>query len=185
MAARGDGLKAEELFEILVSENSDMLWAYLRSAVFDRQAGEDIYQETLVVAWRRLADYDRDRPFGAWLRGIAGKLVLAYIRKHGRRSVALCDDAALEALAEKFGESEEASPANTWDERFDALNDCIGRLADQDREIVHQHYQKDHDCKSISGHVGLSVEAVKKRLQRARAALMRCIEDKIGAPTGE
>jgi len=153
-----------------------MLWAYLRGAVFDRQASEDIYQETLVVAWRRLDDFDRERPFGAWLRGIAGKLVLAYIRKHGRRNVALCDDSALEALSQKFGDAEEATPTNSWDERLDSLAECMGRLADQDREIVDQHYQREEDCRTIAKRVGLSVEAVKKRLQRARASLALCME---------
>lgn len=32
---------------------------------------EDIVQEVFVAAWRRLADYDRARPFRAWLFAIA------------------------------------------------------------------------------------------------------------------
>jgi len=32
---------------------------------------EDIVQEVFVAAWRRLADYDRQRPFRAWLFAIA------------------------------------------------------------------------------------------------------------------
>ncbi|NQE61437.1 sigma-70 family RNA polymerase sigma factor [Caulobacter sp. RHG1] len=32
---------------------------------------EDVVQEVFLSAWRRLADYDRQRPFRAWLFGIA------------------------------------------------------------------------------------------------------------------
>ena len=30
----------------------------------------DLFQETMVVAWRRLDDFDHTRPFGPWLRGL-------------------------------------------------------------------------------------------------------------------
>jgi len=37
----------------------------------DQTAADDIWQETMLVAWRRFDDDDTTRPFGAWLRGIA------------------------------------------------------------------------------------------------------------------
>lgn len=168
-------MKARDVFEILVREHSDMLWAYLRSTVFDSVAAEDLYQETLVVAWRRLDDYDKSRPFGAWVRGIAGKLVLAHIRKTGRRGMALCDGETLDALAEKFSQLEEP-PATEWNDRLDALKQCMEKLPGEDQKIVARHYNGEEDCKVIAGSMGMNTETVKKRLQRARAALADCIE---------
>ena len=71
----------KSVFEILIRENTDMLLAYLRSAVRDEHAIDDLYQEIFLTAWKRLEDYDRQRPFGPWLRGIASRVVLAYYRK--------------------------------------------------------------------------------------------------------
>ena len=74
-------LKARKAFEILARENSRMLIVYLRSLVQDEAAIDDLFQETMVVAWRRLDECDLDRPFGPWLRGIASRLVMAHYRK--------------------------------------------------------------------------------------------------------
>lgn len=167
-------VQAKEVFEILMRENSDMLWAYLRACVFDTGAAEDIYQEAMIVAWRRLGDYDRSRPFGAWLRGIAARLVLAYFRKHSRRAVVLADADALDALAERFA-ALESRPADTWDERLDALRKCMERLNPQEQDILKRYYFQEQDCIEISQHCGSGIEAVKKRLQRSRAALAQCI----------
>ena len=65
---------ARKLFETLVREHADMLTVYLRSALGDTSDVDDLFQETMVVAWRRLDDFDQTRPFGPWLRGIARNL---------------------------------------------------------------------------------------------------------------
>ncbi len=58
-------------FEILMRENSRMLLSYLNCVVQDVASVDDLFQETMVVAWRRLGDCDLSVPFGPWLRGIA------------------------------------------------------------------------------------------------------------------
>ena len=54
-----------------------MLTVFLRSRVNDEAAVDDLFQETMLVAWKRLDDCDLSRPFGPWLRGIAHRLVMA------------------------------------------------------------------------------------------------------------
>jgi RNA polymerase sigma-70 factor (ECF subfamily) len=151
-----------------------MLYAYLRSVVFDPHAAEDLYQEALLVAWNRLDDYDRERPFGAWLRGIARNLVLAYCRKHERAKLVAFNDDVMEGVAAKFDELEAAHPGD-WDVKLEALRVCLAALGSRDREVVSSHYRDELDCGAIAAQTGLGVEVVKKRLQRARAALAECI----------
>ena len=64
---------AKHVFSILVNENAGMLMSYLKSLVWKHDAAEDIFQETMLVAWRKIDQCDLDRPFGPWLRGIATK----------------------------------------------------------------------------------------------------------------
>jgi len=168
-------VEARDVFEILAKEHEQMLYAYLRSVIYDPHAAEDLYQEALLVAWNRLPDYDKERPFGAWLRGIARNLVLAHCRKHGRNRVLAFNDELLDGVAAKFDDLEADLPGD-WDVKLEALRQCMGSLGPQDREVVTRHYQSDEDCQTISSGTGLGVEVVKKRLQRARAALADCIQ---------
>ena len=72
---------AKKLFEALVREHADMLLVYLRSALGNVPDVDDLFQETMVIAWRRLDDFDETRPVGPWLRGIARKLLQSHYRK--------------------------------------------------------------------------------------------------------
>ena len=42
-----------------------------RAGLDDPSAVDDLFQETMLIAWQKITAYDRLRPFGAWLRGIA------------------------------------------------------------------------------------------------------------------
>lgn len=41
-----------------------MVLAMLRSMVYDKNAVDDLFQETMITAWRTLDRYDEERPFG-------------------------------------------------------------------------------------------------------------------------
>src|SRR4051812_36414612 len=89
---------AKQIFEILARDHADMLWGYLASVVRDRSAAEELFQETLITAWKSLDRYDTSRPFGPWLRGIAGRLFLARRRKLAGDLLQIIDAKELEAL---------------------------------------------------------------------------------------
>lgn len=172
-------MDGKEVFEILAREHADMLWAYLRSVVFDPHAAEDLFQDAMLVAWRRLPEYDQKRPFGAWLRGIGRVLVMEYIRKAGNRRVALADPEALEALSSRFSDLEDGLPGE-WEIKVEALRKCMQGLAETDRRILNLHYHADQNCGEIGESLELGAEAVKKRLQRARASLAECVQRRAG-----
>ncbi len=44
--------KAKLAFEIIARENSRMLTAYLRTLVDDESVVDDLFQESMLVAWR-------------------------------------------------------------------------------------------------------------------------------------
>ena len=71
MKAEGTNSKSTQVFEVLVREYDQMLMAYIRCLIRDPGLVEDVFQETLITAWRRFEDFDSTRTLGAWLRGIA------------------------------------------------------------------------------------------------------------------
>ena len=54
MSSRNIKNEAHTIFEILVRENEAMLMTYLRAAVRNQAVVEDLFQETMLVAWRIL-----------------------------------------------------------------------------------------------------------------------------------
>lgn len=151
-----------------------MLTAYLRSLVHDPAVVDDLFQEAMLTAWRRLADYDRQRPFGPWLRGIATRLVLQHRRKAATRGVFNCDPAVLAALEQNFDELSR-QPGDTFRDRADRLVDCLKRLPARLRETIELVYARDLMLRQIAESLDTTEEAVKKRVQRGRQLLAECI----------
>lgn len=173
-------MDAVSLFEILAREHAPMLTAYLRSMVHDPAAADDLFQETMLTAWRTLHRYNREQPFGPWLRGIAAKLVLADRRRQVRSPV-LCDEEMIRHFDHRF-QSIETFPGDTLDEKLSALRQCIESLPQHYREVVQLHYRLELPNKAAAERLNINLETLKKRLQRARAKLLACLTGKM-APT--
>ena len=174
--APGPGPDAADVFAILVREHGERLLAYLRASV-PSSAVDDLFQDAVTVAWRRLPDYDRTRPFGAWLRGIARNLVLDHRSRMYRERPT--DDAILDAI-ERRAEQEDGGDREEFRGKLTRLDECVSRLPDEYRTVIHMCYRLDAPVATIAKEVGANIEAVKKRLQRARAMIAACMERKQG-----
>jgi RNA polymerase sigma-70 factor (ECF subfamily) len=166
---------ARKLFEVLVREHADMLTAFLTSVVNNPSDVDDLFQETMVVAWRRLGDFDQTRAFGPWLRGIAKNLVLAH---HRRRVGWTLDPAVLEGVDSRL-EQLSAQPGDTWDEKLQVLRACVESLPEPYRKVVELRYFHQRAVRQVSEVLQLSNAAVKKRLQRARSRVLDCVQRKL------
>jgi len=167
---------AHDIFSVLVREHSAMLLTYLRALVRDRNAVDDLFQETMLTAWRRFDVYDRKRPFAHWLRGIARKQVLAYARKN-RRAVPCCDEELLEHLDQRLA-SIQRRPGDMWEDKIAALDECLEQLSQHHRQAIDLYYREDCDTSQIAQRLTSTREAIKKRLQRARTLLAECLGHK-------
>ena len=149
--------------------------AFIRSIVRNEAMVDDVFQETMMIAWRRLADYDRDRPFGPWLRGIAHKVAFAHFRKQGR--VFAVENSVVEALEIKVQGLERSEVKGQIATR-DELDECVSRLPESFREAIEFVYRGDRSMSEAATAAQIGVEAMKKRLQRARAMLADCLRGK-------
>jgi RNA polymerase sigma-70 factor (ECF subfamily) len=172
--------KSRDLFAILIREHEFRLLAFVRSCVADPAAADDLVQETFIAAWWQLARYDRARPFATWLRGIARKKIREYYR-----NCAIAGRHVKPIIAEMFDrigdehDSLTAASGDTFLDQVRPLHDCLAALAVDDRDILDRHYTTQQTCRAIAEHLGLRVEAIKKRLQRIREALRLCILGKL------
>jgi len=168
--------QARAVFEILVRENQAMLMTYLQATLPERSVADDLFQETMLVVWQKLDEYDRTRPFGPWLRGIAARLVMAHFRKVKNNAIPLSAE-TLEYLSQQLQHISER-PGDTWGQKTEALTACIETLPDHHKQAINLRYFEQIPVAKISGITKVSAEAIKKRLQRARAQLLDCLKRK-------
>ena len=171
---------ARELFEVLIREHGDALLASIRATAGPAHA-DDIFQDTVLVAWRRLADYDRTRPFGPWLRGIARMISLEYASRGGRVQIAspeIFEEVEQDLRAFERWSGSAAEAAMGFRERLAALEDCLSRLPANYAHAVQSAYRDSHTLAHIAIASGEHEETIKKRLQRARALLAECLGSK-------
>ncbi|MSR18838.1 MAG: sigma-70 family RNA polymerase sigma factor [Phycisphaerales bacterium] len=169
-------MRSEDLFDILVRQHSLMLTAYLRSMAFSESLVDDVFQETLITAWRRLDEFDRQRPFGPWLRGIARNTLLSKARGKRRYESHIAD--LIESRIAEQVEKMDTRPGDTFADRLSDLRDCVARLAADHRTAVDLIYIRGLDTNHAAAAAGLSEETFRKRLYRARLALAECLRSK-------
>lgn len=170
-----------QLFDVLVREHRRALTAFIRACVRDRDLADDLAQEVFADAWSHFDQYDRARPFAAWLRGIARNRISRHFRSASAswRGVAIVDPDMLMAVDRQF-ESLVPWRGEAFRELSAALAGCIDRLGETDREIVRSAYARRGALATVARRRGQSTDALRKRMQRARAQLHRCLIRKLG-----
>lgn len=153
-----------------------MLLSYLRCLVLDGNVVDDLFQETMVVAWGRLDECDLDRPFGPWLRGIASRLVMAHYRKQKVAPLVL-QEAVLSAVDRQF-ENINLLAGDKWDDKVAALHVCIDELPEKQKLVITGKYFEGVSLAGLAERFDVSVEACKKRIQRGRTMLAKCLRTK-------
>jgi RNA polymerase sigma-70 factor (ECF subfamily) len=166
-------LKAHAVFEILVREHADRLMAYLRAVSLDASTADDLFQETMLRAWRRLDTYDHARPFGPWLRGIARRVAL----EGGRARPCLAEEHVLEAI-ERHADRFDGPQGTDFRERLALLQGCVQALGEPYATTVDLVYRGGQPLERVADSLRENVETVKKRVQRARAMIAECLHRK-------
>lgn len=150
-----------------------MLLAYLSSFVSDHKLVEDIAQQTLLIAYRKINSLQYPAAFPAWLRGIARLEAFSAMRRQGREVVVSPD--VLQEMDEVYHQFEERFPADTWEERFHLVEECYGRLPETLQTVCRLHYFEDCKAREIAASLTVNLNVVLKRLERARAAIRDCV----------
>ncbi|MEW6747403.1 MAG: sigma-70 family RNA polymerase sigma factor [Planctomycetota bacterium] len=170
-------MDSRQWFEILVREHAEMLIVFLRSIVRDAVLVDDLFQETLLVAWRSIDRFDRTRSFGRWLRGIARKLVLAQ-RRRDAGSLVLYREDVLD-LIELRCTALHRCPGDTLEEKLAGLRECLRTLPEPERHALRLRYFDDVRGARLAERLQTTVESAKKLLQRGRRRLWACLERKL------
>lgn len=173
-AQRGD-LAA---FGTLVGRYQASIRAFAALRMSVRCEAEDLAQETFVIAWRKLADFDPGTSLGAWLRRIAHHLVRNHRRKFRAEGVGGYQE--LEILWRGQERDRPGGP----EERLAALRDCLSRMDGPSRELLHDRYLEGTSVRELAERSGKGYSALTTQLYRLREVLALCVENEMGVNSG-
>ncbi len=148
----------EERFRALASQVSEPLRRYVERRA-DPDTAQDVIAETLVVLWRRLEDVPTDDPL-PWCYAVT-RGCLANATRAARRQRRLVERLTLVQSRDCV------EPILDDAELYDAL----GRLSAQDRELLRLWAWEQLAPQEIAVVLGVTPNAVRIRLHRARARL--------------
>jgi len=150
------------------------LRAYIISLMPGMSGAADVLQETNLVLWEKRGKFEPGTNFRAWACAIARFEVKAHRRREYRLGTTTLDEDLAEELSEPLQSNEEAP-----EELLQALEHCLSRLSEPERQLVEHRYFSKSTLEVFAAKSGRSVETLRNSLYRIRAALKKCVKDRI------
>ena len=135
-------------------------------------AAEDLAQETLLRGLQALPTLeDRDR-FGPWLRGIAQRVCLDWLKSKQSGQVPFTSLGPDHNTDELLSTDAQATVREVEGaEQRRRLMDCVSELDDDCREVLLLYYYQDVTYADLADLLGVSPATINARLTKARATL--------------
>ncbi len=159
----------EAAFEELVEGHRGRLLAVTRRLLRSEEDARDAVQEAFLSAWRSIEGFEGLSRLSTWLHRIAVNVALMKLRSRGRRPEA------------DFGEVPPGGLRRPGEEGADAILErretrelvrrSLERLPRAHRTVLYLRDIEELDTAHVAGRLGLTANAVKVRLHRARRAL--------------
>ena len=173
----GDSVEncAIEDFIRLHSAARERLFSFAMAISPNWHDAEEIIQEASLVLWRKFNSFDRSTDFFAWACQVIRYEVYNHRRRDSRRRVLFSND-SVERLADIATQQ-----AAGFDERCEALRQCLQKLPSADQRLIELYYQRETTTAAVAKEVNRPLDSVYKSLQRIRRALLVCIERRLTA----
>ncbi|MEU1722850.1 RNA polymerase sigma factor [Nonomuraea sp. NPDC005692] len=154
-------------FTAVYNQAYGQITAYAVRRCDSPQDAADVVAETFTVAWRRVDELPESPEATLWLYGVARKVLANHHRGDNRRRERTAE---LDAeLADRYGHSPETQV------ELDAIGRAFRSLSDDDRELLSLVAWEGLEREEIATALGLSRNAVRIRLHRARKRLSRAL----------
>jgi RNA polymerase sigma-70 factor, ECF subfamily len=171
-------LLPDEEFVRLFTRHQRPLFLYLLTRIPNPVEAEEILQEANIVIWRKFDQFTPGSNFLAWAMQIAKYELLKYRERHQRDKLRFSDRLVEELV------DEEIEDASHWEQRREALMNCLKKLREKDRELIERRYRPGESGLSLAEFLERPVNSVYQSLGRIRRTLLECIHRELNAETG-
>lgn len=165
-----------EEFVALLAQHDRSLTLYVISLCPNVNEADDILQDVKMVLWQKFNHFEKGTSFIAWARKIAFFKVLSY-RKKKSKAPYLADESILMEISDDAENRQQV-----WHNRGLALDNCVGKMKEEQREILQMRYKDQLGIEAISEKLGRTQQAVYRQLSRLRQQLLECVRKN---PVGE
>ncbi|MFN7104110.1 MAG: sigma-70 family RNA polymerase sigma factor [Pseudorhizobium sp.] len=160
-------------FEALFRYYAPKVRAFMAMKTKDRQAAEELMQETMSSVWTKAVQFDPDRGnASAWIFTIARNIRIdAYRRKRPALDI---DDQALvpEEAPRADRELEKSQEAKL-------LRNALSALPPEQQDVLKMAFFEDKPHSAIAEQMGLPLGTVKSRIRLAFSKLRDALEDRL------
>jgi RNA polymerase sigma-70 factor (ECF subfamily) len=159
---------ARDDFETLVRRHNQRLFRAARAILRSDVEAEDVLQQTWLEIYRHLGQFRGDSQFTTWATRIAVNAALAHARKQ---------PVIAEVVDEADGHTPDEAVENAQFGKI--LERCLADLPQGSREVMVLRDVLELDTAETAKALGVSEEAVRVRLHRARSAVAASLVDRI------
>lgn len=158
-------------FSELLQKSRSRVFGFIYAIVLNLADTEDLFQQTASLLWEKFDQYEPETDFTSWALRIARYKSANFMRSRYRERKRF-NNAVIENLYTASVNSTDV----THQERLDALKECMNKLSDTDRDLVHRCYSSGLRIKEIALVEGKTANAVYATLHRIRRALLTCVK---------
>jgi RNA polymerase sigma-70 factor, ECF subfamily len=164
-----------EQFVGQLTEHQNRIYGYVYSLLGDHSRAADVVQETNLVLWRKIDEFQPDRPFLPWAFAIARFQVMACLRDR-KRDRLLLDAELVEVMSDEVERK-----AEQLDAIRAALRHCLQALSTSNRDLVDRRYYRGMSLATVSAATDRSIGSIKVALLRIRQQLAECVQKRLTA----
>jgi RNA polymerase sigma-70 factor (ECF subfamily) len=159
-------------FERLVDDYQTPLFRYASRIVADRQLAEDVVQDSLIAAWRKLPALNEPRAFRGWIYQIVTSRCLDALRRRKSEPV-LIDGMDVSEQSPLHDQQRHIDPASQVELRatMDSLQPIVAELSVDQRLCWLMKDVHGLSYAEIATALDISISTVRGRLARARRHL--------------
>jgi RNA polymerase sigma factor (sigma-70 family) len=163
----------QQSFEKLVSRYQGFVFTLAFRYSRNREDAEEIAQDVFVKAYRSLADFRKNAKFSTWLYTITVNTAMTFLRKARPPMKSLEQAGVTEAVNARHHSNGHVAEQRS---RHALINHVIGLLSPDDATIITLFYKAEQSMEEIGVIMGLTPNAAKVKLHRARQRLKEKLE---------
>jgi RNA polymerase sigma-70 factor (ECF subfamily) len=154
--------------------------------VHDEYDAREILQDVFVTVWRKLPGFEGRSQIGSWLYRVTANASLMFLRARSRRPTFISSPILLEEIDAEAANSNHESLLSgpprpdehlAFGELRKEIQNAVEKLPDMLRQVFLAREIEGHSTSQAAQSLGVSEQAIKTRLYRARAVLRENIGD--------
>jgi len=173
--------RRERALRLLILRHTRPLQRWLLARLGSPALVDDVVQDVWIIVWRALHNLENRGAFRSWLRQVAVHAALKHARRNRRHTLHETELLDLDGAADPA--DAERSPDRLLQRRavVERIRRAIDELPPDYRDVMRMRYVHARACAEIAHQLGLSIQAVHKRLSRGRDQVGAQLAPEIGS----